>query len=370
MNAQNQQTDPTPLDDLSTKILHSLHVDGRASWSQVAQEVDSSTSTVRRRYQTLEQSGRLRVVGRTDVSVLGSTLTAVVQLRGPDVGTEPFVESIQRRPEMRYLGSVLGSSDGIAELVVQSPAELHAALGEVTRKFEVEAEPFVIAHTHTMGLDWVPEGTPKPRDLGTRKIKADLSASEGTVLGLLMRNGRISLGELGAAIGKSETTARRVMESLKARDILSFRVLVEPIRLGFQAEYWMWLDVEPSQRASVGKTLSVHPATKFLAATSGRYGVVGQVVLRSTRELYGYMTELLGDIPGIRGVEMMMMVETHKRMWHPVENAAYGNVLGPDWLFSSDERLESQKTSEDVTQISVAPPIRPSRSTLNMQEKL
>lgn len=329
---------PLPLDGLSNKILRSLHVDGRASWSQVAKDVDSSTSTARRRYQSLERKGYLRVIGRTEVSMLGSSLTAEVQLDGADVNKEHFIQYLQQRPDVRYLGSVIGSAKAIAELVVQSPSELQTALQEITLTFDVKAEPFLVSDTHTIGLDWVPETTPKPMKKTAQKDKVDLSSSEAIIIGMLLRNGRTSLGDLGHAIGKSESTARRVLESLKERDILSFRVLVEPVRLGFEAEFWIWLDVAPAHRTSVSQILGSHPATKFLASTTGRYGFVGQVVLRSSREVHSYITDVLGEIRGVRGVEMMMIVETHKRMWHTVINATYYEALGPDWLFTSENR--------------------------------
>lgn len=335
MSEKGRQQVPSPLDDLSTKILHSLHVDGRASWSQVAKEVNSSTSTVRRRYHSLEEKGYLRVIGRTDVSLLGSTLTAEVLLQGADVNKEHFVRHLQQRPDVRYLGSVIGSANAVAELVVRSPSEMKHSLQEITHGFEVKAEPFLVSNTHTVGLDWVPEATPRPTHDIRQQKRIDLSPSEATIIGILLRDGRTPLGKLGSVIGKSESTAKRVLESLKEQGVLSFRVLVEPLRLSFEAEFWIWLDVEPTQRGSVSEILSLHPATKFLASTTGRYGFVGQVVLRSSREAHSYITDVLGETPGIRGVEMMMVVETYKRMWFTVADAAYKEALGPGWLFTT-----------------------------------
>lgn len=248
----------------------------------------------------------------------------MVQFTGAHASDPDFLASMRTRPDVRFLAAVVGSVGSVAEFVVPDAAALQERIGQVSAEFQVAAEAFVVMHTYTSGQDWLPDAVERRVDVRSRELpRASLTPAEVTVLELLIRNGRTPLPELAAAIGKSENTARRTMDSLRERELLDFRVLVEPEVLGFRAEFWVWLEVEPFQLAQAGEELARNPGTKYLAATAGRNNLVGQIVLPDHPDMYGYFTEVLGQITGIRRVETMIQTETHKRVWNGVVEGRY-----------------------------------------------
>jgi hypothetical protein len=46
-------------------------------------------------------------------------------------------------------------------------------------------------------------------------------------------------------------------------------------------------------------------------------------VLPDHQDMYGYVTEVLGQVNGIRGVETMIQTQTHKRVWNMVVDGRY-----------------------------------------------
>ncbi|WP_162903604.1 Lrp/AsnC family transcriptional regulator [Leucobacter sp. wl10] len=322
-------------DELDLGILTALRTDGRAPWPKIAAEVGSSTSTVRRRYESLQQRGLIRVIGRTEVARLGFGPPAMVKFRGRDAMLPEFLKSLQQNSHVRYLSFTLGTADCLAEIVPRTLPSLQDVLWAIRQDFEVESESYVVTHTYTSGQDWLPDSAERKIDTSTRTSDVELSLDERRVLGALLRDGRASYSSIAAAIQKSENTARRIMESLFEREIASLRVLVEPEMLGFQAKFWAWIDIKPSHLPEAAGLLAANPATKTLFASAGSSNLVGQFVLPRHTEVYAFMVDVLGELPGVRNAETLLESAVYKRVWNLVEDNTYRGVAGPDWLFGS-----------------------------------
>ncbi|MCF2570872.1 Lrp/AsnC family transcriptional regulator [Brevibacterium sp. UCMA 11754] len=348
MSTSNLNRTPRPLNDLDQGIVRALHDNGRAAWSSIAAETNSSTSTVRRRFEALNRDGRLRVTGRVDVTRLGLAVPVMVQFRGRDSSRPDFLQSLQVRSDVRYVGAVAGSAGCVAEIVMPSLVDIQGVIHEITLAFDVSAELFVATHTYTSGQDWLPATVNREIDVRQERLEAKLTREESTVLGLLLKDGRTSLSDLAAPIEKSESTARRILESLISREIVSFRVLVEPELLGFQSSFWAWLNVEPSHLTAIGTELAAMKETKTLFATAGRYNLVGQFVLKFHTDMHAFMTDVLGSIAGIKASEIMMQTSTHKRVWNMVKNSSYIGVSGPGWLFESSMPMHARQKSNQT----------------------
>jgi DNA-binding Lrp family transcriptional regulator len=137
------------------------------------------------------------------------------------------------------------------------------------------------------------------------------------VIAALGEDGRMSFKELSRQVGSSESTVARRVDSLIRRGCLRFRTLAEPAILGFTVEFMLWLSVLPAELDSAGKQLAAHPSTKYLSATTGRFNLVGQIVLRHYGELYSHTTDVVGALPGLRAADVTLQVATLKRAWTP-----------------------------------------------------
>lgn len=321
------------LDELDREILAALHADGRAPWPKIADDVGSSVSTVRRRYEALHGGGLIRVIGRTDVSRLGFGPPAMVKFHGPDALRPEFVERLRANPHVRFLASTVGSSHCLAEVVPRSLTSFREVLSSVVQDADITTESFVVTHTYTSGQDWLPVTARRNVDTRTRTSSIDLSADEHTILGALLRDGRATFSSLAQSIGRSENTARRIVESLIDDEVVAFRVLVEPELLGFEARFWTFIDIEPAHLPAAAAVLADNPATKTLFATAGRANLVGQFVLPRHTDTYAFTTEVLGTLPGARSTETLLEASTYKRVWNAIEDRTYREVSGPTWLF-------------------------------------
>lgn len=320
------------LDELDRQIIGALYADGRSSWAKIAEEIGSSTSTVRRRYESLSSQGLVRVIGRTDVSRLGFGPPAIAKYVGRDALTPEFAQHLQQHPHVRFAASTVGSGDVLAEIVPRSLADLQRILTDISQKFDVTSESFVVAHTYTSGQDWLPNAA-RRIDTAAPGDPLQLTPEQAKALSALLPDGRTPHAALAKLLGKSENTTRKIVDDMFQRDLVSLRVLVEPALLGFETSFWAMLNIDPASLTQAAPILAEHPSTKTLFATTGSSNILGQFVLPHHTDTFTFMTDVLGTLPGIRGFEILVESATHKRVWNTINDGVYGPIAGPDWLF-------------------------------------
>jgi len=97
--------------------------------------------------------------------------------------------------------------------------------------------------------------------------------------------------QVAAAVGISESTAARRVESLARRGCLRFRTVFDTALLGMDVEFMHWFAVEPGELSSVGAHLAKLRSTQYVSATTGRFNLCLHGVLPGYGDLYHYMTE-------------------------------------------------------------------------------
>jgi len=105
-------------------IIARLAVDGRASVTALARDLDLSAATVRRRLETLFAQGALHV--RTEISpaVHGLRVEALTWLRVQPDMIEPVGKSLGQHPAVRFCVALTGTSQLMIDFLVRTEHEL------------------------------------------------------------------------------------------------------------------------------------------------------------------------------------------------------------------------------------------------------
>ncbi|SFJ40458.1 Lrp/AsnC family transcriptional regulator [Amycolatopsis sacchari] len=315
--------------NLDRRIAAALQLNGRAGWGAIARHVGASESTVLRRAAQLTESGQLRVIGVVDVLRCGLGVPVLVRARCAPGTVGDVAEAFAARPDARYVSVLAGSADCVAELVLPSYADL-AEFRLPAGSSLLETETLAVIRTFTSNHDWNSGELGEPAVTELRGGDArpfeeqhwesppeKLDELDLAICAALGEDGRMSAKDLARQVGTSESTVSRRMESLVRRGCLRFRTLAEPALFGFTVEFMLWLSVLPSALDAAGQQLAAHPATKYLSATTGRFNLAGQVVLRHHGELYRYTTDVVGALPGLQAADVTLQVKTLKRAWAP-----------------------------------------------------
>lgn len=100
------------IDDTDLKIIGELKKDGRASFSDIADELGIATSTVTGRFQKLEEEGIITGFSpKIDYEELGFELTAMINIRAESGRVPEVAEELKTKERVISFFEVTGETD-------------------------------------------------------------------------------------------------------------------------------------------------------------------------------------------------------------------------------------------------------------------
>jgi Lrp/AsnC family leucine-responsive transcriptional regulator len=137
------------VEETDRAIVTALSVDGRLSYTDLAERVGLSVSAVHQRVRRLEQRGVIRgYVARFDYEALGLPMTAFVAIR-PIAPSQPddAPERLSGLPEIEACYSVAGEDFYLLVVRVASPTDLERLLQEIRQAANVSTRTTVVLST-------------------------------------------------------------------------------------------------------------------------------------------------------------------------------------------------------------------------------
>jgi len=304
------------------QLIHALRLDGRVSFSAVAEVLGVSDQTVARRYKRMRGDGVLRVVGLPDPVRLGRGMW-LLRLRATPDAAASVATALARRPDTTWVSLSSGGTEIVSAVQPSHTADrddlLLQKLPRTPRIVSVGA--YLLLRVFAGGSVG---GAAPPDVLAPRQRAALAFAASGPVtplepaddglLALLAKDGRTSLADLATGTGWSESTVRRRLTLLRSSGSIYFDVEVDPALLGYGVQVMLWLSVEPAHLDEVGHALAGHTEVVFAAATSGPTNLVATVVFQETAMVYDYLVRRIGPLPGVREIQTAPSIRTVKQV--------------------------------------------------------
>lgn len=308
------------LDALDQQIVAALQTSPRASWRQIANAVQGSETTIKRRAERLIEKGAVRITAFSERVYPG--FPVLVQFTCDFTYGPAVCEQLAERDDVRFVSFVTGPFDVVAELIVPSHRHLtHIILDELPKIPGIRSTSTeTVLRTFKRSYDWsrdllsAPATMPIQSDLDYHKIRpVALDEISLELLKALTSDGRMGYTALAARCGISESMARYRVDQLLTKAGIRIVAIVDPHLLGYDAQLLVWLRVDLARREEAAAALIAHPAVRFVAATSGYSDLVCETYLRSQAEVYDFSTQLLGRLPGVAQVNIATELSTAKR---------------------------------------------------------
>ncbi|QKG22001.1 Lrp/AsnC family transcriptional regulator [Actinomadura verrucosospora] len=320
-------------DDLDRRLIHALQLDGRASFSRIAEVLGVSDQTVARRYRRLRTRDLLRIVGVPPANYVAHGRW-MLRLRCAPGAAQNIGAVLAQRPDTAWVQIVSGGTEVLCIVRARSQDEseqlLLDRLPRSARVTDVAAHS--VLHTYygsphrLRGLDALAPAqvralTPDPvPDIDDFQ---PLGSGDQRLLDVLARDGRAGHAELAAATGWSQSTVGRRLDRLRATGVLHYYAEFDLRHVGLHSAARLWMSVPPADLAATGRALAAHPEVVFAAATTGATNLAVQVVCRDSRHLYRYLTERIAALKAVGHVETSPIVRNVKRA---------GTILDPAFL--------------------------------------
>jgi Lrp/AsnC family transcriptional regulator, regulator for asnA, asnC and gidA len=118
----------------------------------------------------------------------------------------------------------------------------------------------------------------------------------------LMEDGRMPAAEIARRIGGgiSERVVRYRIERMINDKVIQIRPIVSPQAFGLTTRADVVLEVDSDAIMKVAQTAMSYDCVTYVACSIGEMDVSIQVVAKDTVEIYRFVTEVIGKIPGVR----------------------------------------------------------------------
>jgi Lrp/AsnC family transcriptional regulator for asnA, asnC and gidA len=123
---------PTPLDEISKRIIAQLQKDGRRPYAAIGKAVGLSEAAVRQRVQRLLDAGVMQIVAVTDPRQVGFSRQAMIGVQ-VDGDLNVTADLLADLPEVDYVVVTAGSFDLLVEVVCEDDDHLLELLSQRIR---------------------------------------------------------------------------------------------------------------------------------------------------------------------------------------------------------------------------------------------
>ncbi len=129
----------------------------------------------------------------------------------------------------------------------------------------------------------------------------EIDETDLLIINLLMEDGRMPASEIARRVsGISERAVRYRINRMVDAGVIQIGAIVNPKALGYGVIADVWLEVESDSILDVARKMADLEPVSYVACAIGETDVSVQVVGRDTAEVYRFVTEVIGKVPGVR----------------------------------------------------------------------
>lgn len=134
----------------------------------------------------------------------------------------------------------------------------------------------------------------------------EIDETDLLIIHLLMDDGRMSASEVARRASAmrvdhiSERAVRYRIARMVDAGVIQIGAIINPRALGYNVVADIWLEVESDSIADVARKMADFEQVSYVACAIGENDVSVQIVGRDTAEIYRFVTEVIGKVPGVR----------------------------------------------------------------------
>jgi Lrp/AsnC family transcriptional regulator for asnA, asnC and gidA len=149
------------LDDIDRTIIAYLQYDGRTPYTQIAEEIEITETTVRRRVKRLIDEGLMQIVAVVEPQNMGIEEAAMIGISVQANLISSIADEIAQLPEVTYLFQAAGEYDLIAEVFCKDRDHFVSFLNDKLQQIDgiERTQSFMILKLHKLSYRW---GEAKP----------------------------------------------------------------------------------------------------------------------------------------------------------------------------------------------------------------
>lgn len=121
------------------------------------------------------------------------------------------------------------------------------------------------------------------------------------IIDLLMGDGRTHAAEIARQVGNiSERAVRYRIDRMIENQVIKITAIANPKSAGMQVVADVWLVCDADAINEVARKMAEFDCVSYVACSIGETDISVQVLARDTAEVYQFVTEEIGKVPGVR----------------------------------------------------------------------
>ena len=175
----------------------------------------------------------------------------------------------------------------------------------------------------------------------------EIDKTDINIINLLMEDGRMPASEMARRIGGiSERVIRYRIERIIKEGYIQISAITNPKSLGYLVTADVFLEVESGAILEVAKKATEYDCVSYVACSIGESDISIQVVGHDTGEVYQFVMNVIGKIPGVRKTttSIVPLVLKDVYQWR-IPKAACGSV-NSNLTMNIEENIDGNKLAE------------------------
>jgi DNA-binding Lrp family transcriptional regulator len=297
------------MDQLTKKIIAILRRNGRASYSDIARELDTARDYVAGRVNPLFQSGQLRVIAAPHPRVLGLTVAAHISIK-VSRNTRPIVEALERLDSLAFISVAAGAYQIIVETELPSMIELGQQVSMI-RGLDGVTEVQVLLYERVLSSFFL---GPEPESFSYNFDEIDIN-----IIRLLQQDGRASYADLAQNVGLSLSGCRIRVQRLLESGVMQIGAIQQRSDMTDDLLFGIGINAHGDLQ-EVTTLLGAEPGLEFMARTVGRYDLIATLSFNSLRE-FNHMIAQLRSLSCVTYCEQWLHVQiVRERYEHTMDH--------------------------------------------------
>jgi len=151
------------------------------------------------------------------------------------------------------------------------------------------------------------------------RMSYQVDAIDRTIVDLLIQDGRMSSTEIARKTGAiSERSVRYRLDRMIQEGVIQVSAIVNPKAIGLPVIADVFIEVEPGRIMEVARKMAKFEQVSYVACSTGDRDLSVQIVARDNEELYNFVTQVIGKVPGVRKTTTLLlpMVLKDVYQWH------------------------------------------------------
>lgn len=145
--------------------------------------------------------------------------------------------------------------------------------------------------------------------------KRNIDELDSNIIAILQKDGRTSNTDIARLLDVSEATIRGRVKRLTEDEIIQIVAVSNPLKLGFEITGDLYITVDMKKMDHVISELRQFRELWYIVATTGRFNINAEFVVRDLEALNDLVYSRLSHIDGIEQIETSVIMKYIKRRY-------------------------------------------------------